>query len=148
MPHEETKPGGTAAVPAMVELTVADLRRPGEAALPLIERLIGLDRLLDAGGGARVLVLVRREALAQADGELRRRLAARMPAADERTALVELARPAGERPPRCQPSLAHVLRAHMRRALAEHDGRVGAAAKALRIADNTLRRRLGPATTV
>lgn len=147
MPHEEeTNPGGAAALPAMVELTVADLRRPGEAALPLIERLIGLDRLL-AAGGARVLVLVRGEALARADGALLRHLAARSPAADERTALVELARPAGRRPPRCQPSLAHVLRDHMRDTLAAHDGRVGAAAKALRIADNTLRRRLEPATT-
>ncbi|MBW7902686.1 MAG: hypothetical protein H3C26_14490 [Rhodocyclaceae bacterium] len=134
-----------AATPAMIELTVADLRRPGEAARPLIERLIDLDRLLAGDAGTRVLVLVRREALAKAGGELRRRVAARAPAADERAALVELALPSGGRPPRCQPSLAHVLRAHMRSTLAEHDGRFGEAAKALCIADNTLRRRLGAA---
>lgn len=145
MSSRKNPAAGAAATPAMVELTVADLRRPGEAARPLIERLIDLDRLLAGDAGTRVLVFVRREALEKAGGELRQRVAARAPAADERAALVELALPSGGRPPRCQPSLAHVLRAHMRRTLAEHDGCFGDAAKALRIADNTLRRRLGAA---
>lgn len=150
MSLRENCAAGMAAMPTalatMVELTVADLRRPGEATRSLIERLIGLDRLLVDDTDTRVLVLVRHEALAKAGGELRRQVAAREPATAERAALIELAQPSCGRPPRCQPSLAHVLRAHMQGALARHDGRFSEAAKALDIADNTLRRQLGPAS--
>lgn len=120
---------------AMVEIAVADIRRAGESGLALLDKLARLDRLIADDPEARVLLLVRRTCLAQA-GQ-----AAGAALADDSAALIELAAPGM----RCLPgqlSLERVLWEHAQRTLARHRGNRKAASQALRISDNTLRRRL------
>lgn len=115
-------------VPTMVEIAVADIRRAGESGLALLDRLARVDRLIVDDPRARVVVLVRSNSLPPG---------VRQACADG-TELVELAA-AG----RCrQPSLERVLWEHAQRVLARHRGNRKAASQALRITDNTLRRRL------
>lgn len=127
----------------LLEFTVCDLRPNGERGLPLIERLIQADQLLAEDPAGRVFMLVRRERLGGAAADLRRRAAARQPARREQDLLLDLLfRPARARW-RLQPSLARVLWEHLQATLARHGGNRRAAARALCITDNTLRRHLG-----
>lgn len=142
------------ATPAMVEIAVADIRKPKESGLALISRLIQIDRLIEGDPEARVVMLVNTDSLNQVirkQGELDAAFAA---VADDSDELLELARPAGysqnSRQPQAprqgrqvfQPSLEKVLWDHTRQALARHRGNRKATARALGITDDTLRRRL------
>lgn len=115
-------------VSAMVEIAVADIRRVGESGLALLNKLAHVDRLIVEDPQARVVMLVRSGSLPPGI----------QPACTDRTDLVELAVAGHCR----QPSLERILWEHAQRVLARHRGNRKAASQALRISDNTLRRRL------
>lgn len=128
--------------PTMVEIAVADIRRAGESGLALLDRLACVDRLIADDPGARVLLLMRSSCLAPTVRRERDLATAGTALADDGEALLELAAIGGDRRPPGQPSLERVLWEHAQRTLARHRGNRKAASQALRISDNTLRRRL------
>lgn len=121
---------------SMVEVAVADIRKPGESGFSLLEKLIQIDRLLEDDPEARVVMLVRTGSKL---GDLESACAA---VADDGDALIELAHPNGRKRQRLPASLERVLWEHAQQVLAQHRGNRKAAAEALGIAENTLRRRL------
>lgn len=121
--------------PAMVEIAVADVRRAGESGLALLERLACVDRLIADDPGARVVLLVRSSCL---PSTARQMCSAGVAPVDDGTSLLELAAAGRGR----QPSLERVLWEHAQRMLVNHRGNRKAAARALRISEGSLRRRL------
>lgn len=126
----------------MVELTAMELRKAGESGPPLIDRLIRIDRLVADDPGTCVVMLVRRACLEGAAEDLRRHAAAYLADPRDSDALLDITCRKGRGAQRFQPSLERVLWEHMCSTLARHGGNRRATAQALKITDNTLRRRL------
>lgn len=138
----DTRPHASPTASAMVELTAMDLRAAGESGRTLIDKLIRIDRLVASEAGSCVVMLVRRACLDQASDDLRQRVAACLAGPLDSDALLEISCRKGHGAQRLQPSLERILWEHMCSTLARHGGNRKATAQALRITDNTLRRRL------